>query len=162
MGPYIGAKIVNAEHAGARPVGYLKDLDCVQAGAVLYLRKWCTGATSRKEIETDFSNFFGNPKGLKLADSFDTLCECFARYSRRPLVHHQIECLCLGADEACFANFIGYAESGDREDAMLLAATFVRPDIAPVLVDLAQIFALALKQMAILTDSLERSNLTLH
>ena len=149
-------------NGGAKPVGYLTDLDSVQAGAVFYLRKWANGENSRKEIEIDFSSCFGSFKGSQIADNFDTLCECFARYSRRPLVHHQIQCVCLGADEACFANFIGYAESGDREDAMLMAASFVRPDIAPVLVDLAQNFALALKQMALLNNRNGVPNPRLH
>ncbi len=153
---------MNAENAGARPVGYLKDLDAVQASAVLYLRKWGTGEDSRKELEHNFGSYFGNFKGTQIADNFDTLCECFARYARRPLVYHHIQCSCLGADEACFANFIGYSESRTREDAMLLAATFVRPDIAPVLVDLAQNFALALKKMALLKHNVMAGNLRLH
>ena len=32
-GGCIGVEIVNAENAGARPAGYLKDLDAVQASA---------------------------------------------------------------------------------------------------------------------------------
>ena len=63
-------------------------------------------------------------------------------------MRHSIECRCLGGDEACFANFVGYATDGEPEDAFLLAATMVRPDMAGVLVSLAQEFGLALKSMA--------------
>ena len=145
-GGCIGVEIVSAENAGARPAGYLKDLDAVQASAVLCLRKWGNGEKSRKEIEHNFSSYFGNFKGTQIADNFDTLCECFARYARRSLVHHHIQFSCLGADEACFANFIGYSESGNREEAMLLAATFVRLDIVPVSIDLAQNFFVGFKE----------------
>ena len=45
---------------------------------------------------------------------------------------------------------------------MLMAASFVRPDIALVLVDLAQNFALALKQMALLNNRNGVPNPRLH
>ncbi|MAI58562.1 MAG: hypothetical protein CML56_06225 [Rhodobacteraceae bacterium] len=78
------------------------------------------------------------------------------------MVHHHIQCSCLGADEACFANFIGCSESGNREEAMLLAATLVRPDTVPLLIDLAQNFALALKKMALLKNNFKARNLRIH
>ena len=63
-------------------------------------------------------------------------------------MRHHISCTCLGADESCFATFIGYASEGEREDALMLATTFVRADMAPLLVGLAQEFGLALQRMS--------------
>ncbi|MEL6104228.1 MAG: hypothetical protein AAFR68_23370, partial [Pseudomonadota bacterium] len=80
---------------------------------------------------------------------FETLCDLCVRHGRRPLMRHNVTCKCLGADESCFANFVGYASEGDREDALLIATTMVRPDVAPALVGVAQEFGLALKRMAI-------------
>ena len=150
------------EFAGARPVGYVADLDAVQAGAVLYFRKWRNGKAARAEIQNEFNSFFGEQKGNEIADNFDLMCECFTRYARRKLLYHGLNCECLGSDEACLANFIWYAKNGEREDAMLLAANLVRPDIALVLVDLALNFALALKQMELSAGASRSNTVCLH
>jgi len=150
------------EFAGARPVGYIDDLDAVQAGAVLYFRKWCNGKAARAEIQNEFRTFFGEQKGDQVAANFDLMCECFTHHARRTLLYHGLNCECLGSDEACLANFIWYAKNGDREDAMLLAANLVRPDIATVIVDLALNFALALKQMELSINALQSKSVVLH
>ena len=63
-------------------------------------------------------------------------------------MRHGVSCKCLGADESCFANFIGYASDGEREDALMMATTIVEAGMAPMLVSLAQDFGLALRRMA--------------
>lgn len=63
-------------------------------------------------------------------------------------MRHHVTCKCLGADESCFANFIGYASEGERDDALLIATAIVNPNMAPELVGLAQDFGLALRRMA--------------
>ena len=70
-----------------------------------------------------------------------------ARHGRRPMMRHAVKCKCIGADEACFANFIAVASEGNREDAMLIATLMVRPHLAAVITSLATDFGLALKQM---------------
>ena len=54
-------------------------------------------------------------------------------------------CKCFGANESCFANFIGYASEGAREDALMIAMTIVKPEKAQVLAGLAEDFGLALR-----------------
>ena len=90
------------------------------------------------------------------------MCECFTNYARRTILYHRLNCECLGSDEACLANFIWYAKNGDREDAMLLAANLVRPDIATLVVDLALNFALALKQMELSAGALQPKSIAIH
>ena len=63
-------------------------------------------------------------------------------------MRHHVACKCLGADEPCFANFIGYASEGECENALLIAATIVQADVAPPLVYPAQEFGLAFRRMA--------------
>ena len=150
------------EFAGARPVGYVADLDPVQADAILYFRKWRNGKAARAEIQNEFNRFFGEQKGNEIANNFDLMCECFTQYARRKLLYHGLNCECLGSDEACLANFIWYAKNGEREDAMLLAANLVRPDIATVVVDLALNFALALNQMELSLGALQSKSVALH
>ena len=136
-------------HRGGAPVGFVAELDPVEAGAVLYLRSWCEGPDARARMRQDFVAVLGPDRGSDALRAFDTLCDLCARYGRRPLMRHQVACKCLGADESCFAHFVGYASEGQREDALLIATTIVRPDMAPLLVDVAQHFGLALRRMAL-------------
>ena len=64
-------------------------------------------------------------------------------------MRHGTDCPCLGADEACFARVVADASEGAREDAMLVAALMVRPDMAPAAVHLAEALGLALKRLAL-------------
>jgi len=139
----------SASHRGGAPVGFVTELGPVEAGAVLYLRLWCDGPDAQAQVWNDFATALGPRYGREALKSFETLCDLCARHGRRPLMRHDVTCKCLGADESCFANFVGYASEGDREDALMIATTIVRPDMAAMLVSLAQDFGLALKRMAL-------------
>lgn len=133
---------------GGAAVGYLTELDQVQAGAVRALRLWADGSDSRMVLRSEFEAQLGSASALHALESFDDMYQLCARFGRRPLMRHGVNCRCLGGDEAGFANFIAVAAEGDREEAMWIATTLVRADAAPVLVDLAQTFALYLSQLA--------------
>ena len=70
------------------------------------------------------------------------------RFGRRPLLRHQIGCACVGADEACFAGLVAAASEGRHEDALMIAVLVVRPDVAPLLVGLAETLGHALRRVA--------------
>lgn len=128
---------------GSAPVGQLADLDPVSACAVMYLR--CGARQSRNgrpsaSLQGDFS--------ANAQEAFDALHEVCTAYGRRPLARHDVGCRCLGADESCFAHFIGCASEGAMDDALMFAMVLVRPDMAPVLAGLAQDFGLALRRLA--------------
>ncbi len=149
-------------HRGGAPVGFVTELGPVEAGAVLYLRMWCDGPDAQIQVWNDFATALGSQQGREALKSFETLCDLCARYGRRPLMRHHVTCECLGADESCFANFVGYASEGEHEDALLIATTIVRPDIAPCLVGLAQEVGLALRRMAIKAGRHSNNPTTLH
>lgn len=149
-------------HRGGAPVGFITELGPVEAGAVLYLRLWCAGPDAQAQVWNDFATALGAETGRKALKSFESLCELCVRHGRRPLMRHRVGCKCLGADESCFANFIGYASDGEREDALLIATTLVRPDMAPALVGYAQQFGLALRRMALTAQEPLRRPKTLH
>jgi hypothetical protein len=135
----------HVQNRGGAPVGYLSDLSPAEEYAVLCLRLWCDDARAR--VRADFTTAFGVAGAGKLLESFERLYDLCARHGRRPLIRHHVACKFLGADESCFVTFIGYACDGDRDDALLIATTLVRPDVAPLLVALAQDFGLALRRM---------------
>ncbi len=134
---------------GGASVGYVTELDAVGAGAVLYMRLWFDGPEAQAQVWRDFSSHLGPDGGRAALRSLENLCSLCAQHGRRPLMRHQVQCRCLGGDEACFAQFVGAASDGDREDAMMLAMTMFRADMAPCLVGLAEQFGLALKRMAL-------------
>tara|TARA_Y200000002_G_scaffold61852_1_gene47041 strand:+ start:270 stop:635 length:366 start_codon:yes stop_codon:yes gene_type:complete len=98
-------------------------------------------------IARDFEIVFGQARGKELTDSFETLCKLCVENGRRPLMRHGLDCKCFGADESCFANFIGYASEGAREDALMIAMTIVQPEKAHILAALAEDFGLALRDI---------------
>lgn len=134
---------------GGAPVGHLTDLDAVGAGAVLYLRLWCDGPESQARAHRDFAGHLGAEHGRAALETLDHMCAICTRHCRRPLMRHHVRCRCLGGDEACFAQVVGSASEGAREDALMLAMTLIRADMAPGLVALAEDFGLALKRMAL-------------
>ena len=128
---------------GGAPVGFVTELDGIEAATVVYLRPWCEGPHAQAQISSDFTTALGQ----QAVQSFEELCNLCARHGRRPLMRHSVHCKCLGADESCFANFVAAASEGAREDAMLMATLLVRPDMAPHIASLATTFGLALKRM---------------
>lgn len=133
---------------GGAPVGYLSELDPAEASAVRYLRMWCDGPDSQAHVWSDFASVLGVSRGREALQSFEALCNLCVRHGRRPLMRHHVDCKCLGADESCFANFIGYACDGEQDDAMLLAATIVKPSLALQLVGLAREFGEVLQYIS--------------
>jgi len=135
------------EKRGAAPVGFITELDAIEAASVIYLRLWCDGPEAQSQVRDDFTTGLGQTLGRKTLQTFDELCGLCAKHGRRPLMRHSVECKCLGADEACFANFIATATEGEREDALMIAMLLVRPDVAPLIASLAAEFGLAIKRM---------------
>lgn len=130
-------------------MGHLADLDAIEAAAVIYLRQWHDGPGGQSLVFADFAGVLGHSAGQHSVESFAQICALCASHSRRPLMRHARHCTCLGADEACFARFIGAAGEGAQEDAMLMATLLVRVDMAPILAGLARDFALALRRLSL-------------
>jgi hypothetical protein len=132
---------------GGAPVGYITELDGIEAASVIYLRLWSDGPEAQAQVWNDFAAGLGLAQGRKALQSFEQLCSLCTSHGRRPLLRHSVHCKCLGGDESCFANFIAAAAEGEREDAMLIATLLVRADVAPLIASCAADFGLALKRM---------------
>jgi len=133
---------------GGAPVGFLSELPQVEAVSVCFLRLWNDSAETRHQADVDLHDLLGPRHGPVAVDSLRQMCDLFSRFARRPVMRHQSGCSCLGADEACFANLVSEAATGQREDALLFAMLMVRVDFAPALVGLAQQFGLALQMLS--------------
>ncbi len=133
---------------GGAPVGLLDDLDAAEALAVRCLRLWCEGPRGREEVARTFARGLGEARAAPALEAFAGLLDLCVGYGRRLLMHHKVTCLCLGADEACFANFLMSAAEEEREDAMLLATLMVRADAAPILAEAGRAVGLTLRSLA--------------
>lgn len=137
----------STNNRGSAPVGYLGELDPVEAAAVRYLRLWSDGPTSQSDVWAEFQMALGDSQGRMALKSFENLCALCSRYGRRPMMRHQVNCRLLGADESCFANLVALAANGEREDAMLISTLLVRADFAPCIAALAAEVGLALRRI---------------
>ena len=69
---------------------------------------------------------------------FDELMQLTLTCARRPLMRHGVPCRCFGGDECAFANMLGAATSGDREEAMLFSSILMTGQAAYSVMALAQ------------------------
>ncbi|KIN61229.1 hypothetical protein Z945_2219 [Sulfitobacter noctilucae] len=138
---------LQSRNRGGAPVGFITELDSIEAASVIYLRLWCDGPAAQAQMWNDFASSLGAKHGRAAMKSFEDLCAMCMQHGRRPLMRHAVACKCLGADESCFANFIAAAATGEREDAVLMATLLVRPDMAPLIASLAADVGLAFMRM---------------
>ena len=109
---------------------------------------WCSGTETQTRVWNEFAAILGRTDGRSALISLEKVCNHLVRHGRRPLTYHKVECRCVGADEACFANFIGAMAEDARDDALLIATILVRPKSATVLVELAETLGFAINRIA--------------
>ena len=112
------------------------------------LAPWCTEPQAPNRLQTELAERQGAAAAAGIAADFGDLMLFFARHARRPMLRHDVDCPCAGADECVFARFVALAAEGAREDAVLMAALLVRPDMALPLATLAGAVGLELARNA--------------
>ena len=60
-------------------------------------------------------------------------------------MYHDLTCDCVGAHEACFANFITLAANAKKKDALIFASLLVNPRFLEVFHQFGKKFGLAIK-----------------
>jgi hypothetical protein len=139
------SKIKNQIYRGGAPVGYLSELNQLEQNAILFLRYWSQRSMADNDLQNKFwfniTYDLGITKTRQAIDAFDEIFTLCVKYSRRPIMKHDLECKCIGGDESCFANIIGFAQVDELEDALLLASNLVAPKFAACLVTSARKFA---------------------
>lgn len=129
---------------GAQRVGLLEDLGDVERLAVHWLRSWGRDPVGQGQLSAALGRGLGADRARNAQAVFDDMMEVSRQYGRRALCRHGCNCQCLGADEAVFATLVEAAATGAQEDATLLAALIVRPDMAMCLAGLAAEFGVVL------------------
>ncbi|CUH52258.1 hypothetical protein [Shimia marina] len=133
---------------GAQRVGWIDDLGHVERFAVRWLRHWERDPSGQAQLQEALATGFGEARARNVTAVFADLMELAHVYGRRKLCRHACHCQCLGADEAIFAHLVETAANGDAEDAAMLAALMVRPDMAMCFAGLAAEFGMAMAALA--------------
>ena len=123
---------------GAAPVGQMDELPRLEAIAILFLRMWCDGGSTRERMASDLALALGEDDAATAAALFDDLMQLTLACARRPLMRHGLPCRCFGGDECAFANMLAAATTGDREEAMLFSAILITGQAAWPAIALAQ------------------------
>lgn len=131
---------------GSVSVGQLSEQPTFETCIVTYLRLWADGEEAQRRLQHMLIELCGPARGARMTKTWAEMIALLARFRRRSIMRHALDCPCLGADEAWFANFMATAATGERDDALMLATLLIRPDIAPLLTDLARQFGLSLAQ----------------
>jgi hypothetical protein len=131
-------------HPGAVAVGRLAELPPLERRVIRCLRLWCDEPQAPHGLTADLAARRGTAAAEGIAADFGELMQCFVRHARRPMLRHDVDCPCAGPDECVFASFVALAAEGAREDAVLMAALMVRPDVALPLATLAEAIGLEL------------------
>lgn len=133
---------------GARRVGWLADLSPAERAAVRCLRACGRSAQSETQLSADLAMSLGPDRARNTKAVLVELMQCAQFYGRRPLCRHACACECLGADEAVFAALVNHALAGEQEEATVLSALLVRPDMAQAFSGLVIEFSFAMALMA--------------
>lgn len=133
------------QHSRGAPSGR----DPLAADAIRCLRLWTGGPDGQQALYRDFLCGLGPQQARHAAACLEDLCALCAYRDGRTAVDDAPGCLCLGCDDCRFAEFVAAAGRCDRERALMLACTMVRPDLAPGLVGLAQALGLALMRLSL-------------
>lgn len=132
---------------GGAPVGHIDDLGALEARAVRLLRLWCDAGPGA--VEARLAPDLDPGPARSASRALDALLRLCGATGRRPLMRHAAQCACLGADEAWFARLVGHGALAEREEAMMLAMAFLRPDAVAEAAHLAQALGLGLRRAGI-------------
>ncbi|WP_187430787.1 hypothetical protein [Roseobacter fucihabitans] len=108
-------------------MGHLSTLEDWEALLIRDLRLWCHGPEGQAEVWNGYA--VNLPQGKAVAEMrvFEDLINTLSTFARRPLVRHEVQCDCLGADEAVFLHIVKAACTGELDDAAMVAALVVIP-----------------------------------
>jgi hypothetical protein len=130
---------------GGAPVSFIEEMSPVESYAISFLRLWCSGPKSKQKVVNELVMQLGLKQGYATTDCLDKICQLLTENARRPLMYHDVLCDCVGAHEACFANFIRLAAKKQKKDAMIFACLLVNSTLLGSIYDLGEEFGLALK-----------------
>jgi hypothetical protein len=117
------------EPNGATPVGFLTELTALEATSISLLRAWCNSEETQFEVITNLILNLGSEKGNQVAEYLRNICKILFLHSRRTFMRHNMDCQCIGADEAYFATIILSATNNNIEEAKSISSFILKPSL---------------------------------
>ena len=117
------------EPNGATPVGFLTELTALEATSISLLRAWCNSEETQFEVITNLILNLGSEKGNQVAEYLRNICKILFLHSRRTFMRHNMDCQCIGADEAYFATIILSATNNNIEEAKSISSLILKPSL---------------------------------
>lgn len=118
-------KMPLTSHRGGVSVGVLRNADVWEAELIISLRMWFSGLSGRADVYEAFSSRFSSECATQEFETFERLLNSISIYAHRPLLLHDVECSCIGADEQIFVHLVATASSGDLREASLIATLLI-------------------------------------
>lgn len=141
--------MTHQNHRGGVSVGVLRNVDIWEADLIINLRLWCSGLSGRAKLYETFTTRLTSNNAVQELESFERLLMSLSVYAHRPLVYHDVECGCIGADEQIFVHLVATASSGDLQEASLIATLLVGAAKAEHMAILAAQVGQSTKRMAV-------------
>ena len=142
-------KMPRTNHQGGVAVGVLRNVDVWEAELIISLRLWCSGLSGRADVYEAFSSRFSSERAAQEFEAFERLLNSISIYANRPLLLHDVECSCIGADELIFVHLVATASSGDLREASLIATLLIGAAQAENIALLAAQVGQTVKQMSL-------------
>ena len=112
-------------HRGGVSVGVLRNAEVWEAELIISLRLWCSGLSGRADVYDAFLTQFSPDRAAQEFETFERLLNSISIYAHRPLLLHELECACIGADEQIFVHLVATASAGDLREASLIATLLI-------------------------------------
>ena len=133
------------EPNGAIPVGFLTELTALEATSISLLRAWCNSEETQFEVITNLILNLGSKKGNQVAEYLRNICNILFLHSRRAFMRHNMDCQCIGADEAYFATIILSATNNNIEEAKSISSLIIKPSLLADFIIIAKELGSAIK-----------------
>ncbi|MCY4336343.1 MAG: hypothetical protein OXC60_16935 [Litoreibacter sp.] len=115
---------------GGAAIGVLNRMEAWEANLILNLRLWLDGTEGQTRVWSEYRKALSGLEAQNECRAFETLITTIASTAPRPLVRHEVHCVCAGADECTFLHLVRCASDGDLYDAALMAALLAGPSRA--------------------------------
>lgn len=159
-------KMPLTNHRGGVSVGVLRNTEAWEAELIINLRLWYSGLSGRPEVYDAFSTQFSPERAVQEFDTFERLLNSISIYAHRPLLLHDLECACIGADEQIFVHLVATASAGDLREASLIATLLIGAAQAESIALLAAQIGQSFKQMSLtrahVSTRTDRTSVQLH
>tara|TARA_B100001059_G_C17790815_1_gene560037 strand:+ start:909 stop:1391 length:483 start_codon:yes stop_codon:yes gene_type:complete len=142
-------KMPLTNHRGGVSVGVLRNAEVWEAELIISLRLWCSGLSGRADVYDAFSTQFSPERAAQEFETFERLLNSISIYAHRPLLLHDLECACIGADEQIFVHLVATASAGDLREASLITTLLIGAAQAENIALLAAQIGQSFKQMSL-------------